>query len=48
LYKYCTDPSIGVNGFTDNLTQLLPEDDAAAQLQVKKPYNFKIHIPTKD
>ena len=48
LYKYCTDPSTGVNGFTDNLTQLLPEDDAAAQLQVKKPYGFKIHIPTKD
>ncbi len=48
LYKYCTDPSTGDNGFTDNLTQLLPEDDAAAQLQVKKSYSFKIHMPTKD
>ena len=29
LTKYCTDPSCGYNGFTDNLTTLLPEDDAA-------------------
>ena len=29
LTKYCTDPSYGYNGFTDNLTTLLPEDDAA-------------------
>ena len=29
LTKYCTDPNYGYNGFTDNLTILLPEDDAA-------------------
>ena len=29
LTKYCTDSSYGYNGFTDNLTTLLPEDDAA-------------------
>lgn len=29
LTKYCTDASCGYNGFTDNLTTLLPEDDAA-------------------
>ncbi len=29
LTKYCNDPSRGYNGFTDNLTTLLPEDDAA-------------------
>jgi hypothetical protein len=29
LTKYCTDASYGYNGFTDNLTTLLPEDDAA-------------------
>ena len=29
LTKYCTDPSYGYNGFTDDLTTLLPEDDAA-------------------
>ena len=27
--KYCTNSSYGYNGFTDNLTTLLPEDDAA-------------------
>ena len=27
--KYCTDSNYGYNGFTDNLTTLLPEDDAA-------------------
>lgn len=27
--KYCNDASFGYNGFTDNLTKLLPEDDAA-------------------
>jgi uncharacterized protein (TIGR02145 family) len=27
--KYCTDANYGYNGFTDNLTTLLPEDDAA-------------------
>ena len=29
LTKYCNDPNYGYNGFTDNLTTLLPEDDAA-------------------
>ena len=36
----------GLNGFIDNLTKLLPEDDAA--YQNKKFYNFKFHIPTKE
>ena len=30
ITKYCTDSIYGYNGFTDNLTELLPEDDAAA------------------
>lgn len=29
LNKYCTDPSCGVNGFADHITELKPEDDAA-------------------
>ena len=29
LTKYCDDASYGYNGFTDDLTTLLPEDDAA-------------------
>jgi len=29
LTKYCNDASYGYNGFTDDLTTLLPEDDAA-------------------
>ncbi len=29
LTKYCSKSSYGYNGFTDNLTTLLPEDDAA-------------------
>ena len=29
LTKYCSQSSYGYNGFTDNLTELLPEDDAA-------------------
>ena len=29
LTKYCNDSDYGYNGFTDNLTTLLPEDDAA-------------------
>ena len=29
LTKYCTQPDFGFNGFTDNLTTLLPSDDAA-------------------
>ena len=46
LTKYCNNPKYGLNGFTDNLTQLLPEDDAA--YQNKKFLNFKFHIPTKE
>ncbi len=46
LTKYCNKPEFGLNGFTDNLTQLLPEDDAA--YQNKKFYNFKFRIPTKE
>ena len=46
LTKYCSNFDFGLNGFTDNLTQLLPEDDVA--YQNKKFYNFKFHIPTKD
>ena len=30
LTKYCDNSNYGYNGFTDNLTTLLPEDDAAA------------------
>ena len=29
LTKYCNDSDYGYNGYTDNLTTLLPEDDAA-------------------
>ena len=29
LTKYCDDPNYGYNGFTDDLSTLLPEDDAA-------------------
>ena len=29
MTKYCTESNYGYNGFTDNLTELLPEDDAA-------------------
>lgn len=29
ITKYCTESSVGNNGFTDNRTELLPEDDAA-------------------
>ena len=46
LTKYCNRPKYGLNGFTDNLTELLPEDDVA--YQTKKPYNFKFHIPTEE
>ena len=46
LTKYCNNSEYGLNGFTDNLTQLLPEDDAA--YQNKKFYNFKFHILTKE
>ena len=44
LTKYCNTSLL--NGFTDNLTQLFPEDDAAYQF--KKCHNFKFHIPTKE
>ena len=30
--KYCNNSSYGKNGFTDNLTELLPEDDAATAI----------------
>ena len=46
LAKYCNNPEYGLNGFTDNLTELLPKDDAA--YQNKKFYNYKFHIPTKE
>ena len=46
LNKYSDDSEFGLNGFTDNLTKLLPEDDAAYQF--KKCHNFKFHIPTKE
>ena len=46
LTKYCNNPKYNLNDFVDNLTQLLPEDDAA--YQNKDLYNFKFHIPTKD
>lgn len=32
LTKYCSNPTYGYQGFTDNLTTLLPEDDAATTL----------------
>ena len=46
LTKYCTNSIKGLYGFTDNLTELLPEDDVA--YQNKKLYNFKFRIPTKE
>ena len=46
LTKYCNNPEYGLNSFTDNLSQLLPEDDVA--YQNKKYYNYKFHIPTKE
>ena len=46
LTKYCNRSKYGLNGFTDNLTELFPEDDVA--YQTKKPYNFKFHIPTEE
>ena len=46
LTKYCNRLGYGLNGFTDNLTQLLPKDDAA--YQNKKLHNYKFHIPTKE
>ena len=46
LTKYCNNPKYGLKGFTDNLTELVPEDDAA--YQNKKFYNYKFHIPSKE
>ena len=46
LTKYCSRSDYGLNHFTDNLTQLLSEDDAAYQF--KKCHNYKFHIPTKE
>ena len=46
LTKYCSYSNFGLNGFTDNLRELLPEDDAA--YQNKKLHNYKFHIPTKE
>ena len=46
LTKYCQEMYYGLNGFIDNLTELLPEDDAA--YQNKKLHNYKFHMPTKE
>ena len=52
LTKYCKNPQERYDQITktwrinDNLTELLPEDDAAYQF--KKLHNFKFHIPTKE
>jgi hypothetical protein len=46
LTKYCNNSKYGLNGFTDNLTELLPEDDVA--YQNKKLHNYKFRIPTKE
>ena len=46
LTNYCSRSVYGLKRFTDNLTELLPEDDAA--YQNKKIHNFKFHIPTKE
>lgn len=41
LTKYCSDPSCGYEGFTDNLTVLQPGDDAAT-------VNYGGRTPTKE
>ncbi|MBR3413345.1 MAG: hypothetical protein IKG81_11725 [Bacteroidales bacterium] len=41
LTKYCSIPSMGYNGFTDNLTILQPDDDAATA-------NYGGRTPTKE
>ena len=46
LTKYCNKSNQGLNKFKDNLTELLPEDDAA--YQKKKLCNYKFHIPSKE
>ena len=43
LTKYCNKTSFGYNGFTDNLTTLLPEDDAATA-----NWGGNWHMPTKE
>ena len=43
LTKYCNNSGYGYNGFTDNLTTLLPEDDAATA-----NWGDGWHMPTKE
>ena len=43
LTKYCNNSDYGYNGFTDNLTTLLPEDDAATA-----NWGSDWHMPTKE
>ena len=43
LTKYCNDSSYGYNGFTDDLTTLLPEDDAATA-----SWGAEWRMPTKE
>ena len=46
LTKYCNNYNYGLYSRIDNVTKLLPEDDAA--YQNKKLYNYKFHMPTKE
>ena len=43
LTKYCNDSYYGYNGFTDDLTTLLPEDDAATA-----NWGFEWRMPTRE
>ena len=43
LTKYCDNPDYGYNGFVDNLTTLLPEDDAAVV-----NWGVEWRMPTKE
>ena len=43
LTKYCSNSSYGYNGFTDSLTTLLPEDDAATAI-----WGGNWRMPTKE
>ena len=45
-YKFIHTDGLSKYNKKDNLTELLPEDDAA--YQNKKFYNFKFHIPTEE
>ena len=45
-YKFIHTDGLSKYNKKDNLTELLPEDDAA--YQNKKLHNFKFHIPTKE